>query len=346
MVVTAASATMLGRSGWRLGTLVQPLCPVGSRHAYATAAATKAPPPPRLRVRLGIACRGKAKEMDNRPGSQKRSMVTKNCDCGEDAYFKMEDGNRCAFGVADGVGGWQEIGVDSSDFSWDLMNKCADASRSLDQNSGIDDLVDETKRITKSDVAHIILARAFRRLEEEGLVKAGSSTACVLSLEKRSSILHVANLGDSGVMVIRDGAIAQRSTEQQHFFNAPYQLSVIPKYMKQKGKLRDVPGQAQDVSMAVMNKDIIVVGTDGLFDNMHDSEILSFVQGHVEEDSSVSDIAKGLMNVSHHLMQDTRRMSPFAMSANRNGYHVQGGKVDDVTVIVAKVIASDISSST
>lgn len=37
--------------------------------------------------------------------------------------------------------------------------------------------------------------------------------------------LAVANLGDSGVRLIRDSAVVYASTAQQHSFNMPYQLS-------------------------------------------------------------------------------------------------------------------------
>ncbi len=41
---------------------------------------------------------------------------------GEDAHFILEKNNRYAVGVADGVGGWSEVGVDSGIYSRSLMN--------------------------------------------------------------------------------------------------------------------------------------------------------------------------------------------------------------------------------
>eukprot|EP00955_Chlamydomonas_euryale_P029954 315822-Chlamydomonas_euryale.AAC.1 len=37
--------------------------------------------------------------------------------------------------------------------------------------------------------------------------------------------LHVANLGDSGIRLIRDGSVVHASAAQQHSFNMPFQLS-------------------------------------------------------------------------------------------------------------------------
>ncbi len=42
---------------------------------------------------------------------------------GEDAHFILDENNRYAVGVSDGVGGWSEVGVDSGIYSRSLMNK-------------------------------------------------------------------------------------------------------------------------------------------------------------------------------------------------------------------------------
>lgn len=57
---------------------------------------------------------------------------------------------------------------------------------------------------------------------------AGSSTACIVVLDRRSHRLHTCNLGDSGFLVVREGEVVHRSDEQQHYFNTPFQLSIAP----------------------------------------------------------------------------------------------------------------------
>lgn len=51
----------------------------------------------------------------------------------------------------------------------------------------------------------------------------GSSTACIAVL--KDDQLHVANLGDSGVWLVRAGKVVFATTQQQHQFNCPYQIS-------------------------------------------------------------------------------------------------------------------------
>lgn len=59
-------------------------------------------------------------------------------------------------------------------------------------------------------------------------MSAGSSTACIVVLDRQSHQLHTANLGDSGFLVVRGGEVVHRSDEQQHYFNTPFQLSIAP----------------------------------------------------------------------------------------------------------------------
>lgn len=69
---------------------------------------------------------------------------------------------------------------------------------------------------------------SFFNLFHYFLLKIGSSTACIMVLDKKSQMLHSANLGDSGFLVIRQGSVVHQSSEQQHYFNTPYQLAIPP----------------------------------------------------------------------------------------------------------------------
>ncbi|KAJ1671014.1 hypothetical protein EV182_007867, partial [Spiromyces aspiralis] len=114
-----------------------------------------------------------------------------------------------------------------------------------------------------------ILRTAYEKtLEEFGELKLkGSSTACIVLL--RDDELRVANLGDCGLTVVRQGDMIFRTEEQQHSFNYPYQLGT--------GEHSDKPTDAQIFRLKVRRGDIIIVGTDGLFDNLFDEDILEEV---------------------------------------------------------------------
>lgn len=115
-------------------------------------------------------------------------------------------------GVADGVGGWRNYGLDPGEFSYTLMQAC---ERLVEGNLFVPS---KPVGLLSSGYSHL------RRLKE---VK-GSSTACVVVLSRKDSILYCANLGDSGFVVLRDGEIVHRSKEQTHGFNTPYQLACPP----------------------------------------------------------------------------------------------------------------------
>ncbi|KAG0214000.1 hypothetical protein BGX33_002560 [Mortierella sp. NVP41] len=105
--------------------------------------------------------------------------------------------------------------------------------------------------------------------KKEGLI--GSSTACLAIL--RDDELRIANLGDCGVSIIRRNEFIFRTEEQQHSFNYPYQLGTGS---------TDSPTDAQVFTVKVESGDIVVMGTDGIFDNLFDEDILEEVVRCVE----------------------------------------------------------------
>jgi protein phosphatase PTC7 len=102
----------------------------------------------------------------------------------------------------------------------------------------------------------------------------GSSTACVLILNRENSTVYTANIGDSGFILVRSGEIVHRSSEQQHYFNTPFQLS-LPPPGHGDNVLSDRPESADQLSFPVKNGDVILVATDGVFDNVPENLLLN-----------------------------------------------------------------------
>jgi protein phosphatase PTC7 len=75
-------------------------------------------------------------------------------------------------------------------------------------------------------------------------------------------------LGDSAYILLRplDDKIEKvfRSATQQHRFNAPYQT----------GTEKAWPTRAFSTEHIVQNDDIVVMGSDGIFDNLFDEDII------------------------------------------------------------------------
>uniref|UniRef100_A0A671T4B4 Protein phosphatase n=1 Tax=Sinocyclocheilus anshuiensis TaxID=1608454 RepID=A0A671T4B4_9TELE len=159
----------------------------------------------------------------------------------------------------------------------------------------------------------------------------GSSTACIVVLDRRSHRIHTCNLGDSGFLVVRGGEVVHRSDEQQHYFNTPFQLLRVPP--------KALPEAADNSSsFDVQLGDIILTATDGLFDNMPDYMILQELKKLKNTNyDSIQQTARSIAEQAHELAYDPNYMSPFAQFACDNGLNVRGGKPDDITVLLSIV---------
>ncbi|KAJ3605698.1 hypothetical protein NHX12_027742 [Muraenolepis orangiensis] len=251
-----------------------------------------------------------------------RSGLKRASSYGDDACFVARSRAADVLGVADGVGGWRDYGVDPSQFSNTLMRTC-------------ERLVKEG-RFTPSQPVGILTAGYYELLQnKEPLL--GSSTACLVVLDRHSHRLHTCNLGDSGFLVVRGGEVVHRSDEQQHYFNTPFQLSIAPPGVEGV-VLSDSPDAADSASFDVLLGDIILTATDGLFDNMPDYMILKELNKlKTTNYDSVLQTAESIAKRAHDLAYDPNYMSPFAQFACDNGLNVRGGKPDDITVLLSIV---------
>ncbi|KAG0496911.1 hypothetical protein HPP92_001602 [Vanilla planifolia] len=227
---------------------------------------------------------------------------------GEDAHFICEDEQ--AIGVADGVGGWADLGVDSGQYAKELMHNSVSAIR------------DEPKGLINPSR---VLEKAYTSTKAKG-----SSTACIIALTDQG--IHAVNLGDSGFVVVREGCTIFRSPVQQHDFNFTYQL--------ESDNGSDLPSSAQVFSFPVEAGDVIVAGTDGLFDNLYGNEINSIVvhAGRAKLEPQVT--AQKIAALARQRAQDKNRQTPFSTAAQDAGYRYYGGKLDDITVVVSYVTAN------
>ncbi|KAI7848188.1 phosphatase 2C-like domain-containing protein [Circinella umbellata] len=275
---------------------------------------------------------------------------------GDDAYFKRHD----ALGVADGVGGWRKhTGANPALYARKLMHY---AQLELDR-------IDNNKRPSHVQQDQLdpvmVLENAYHltSLDAQNENFVGSTTACIVMLCQDE--LRVANLGDCGVSIIRRDDYVFRSEEQQHSFNFPYQLGTAS---------FDYPSDAQQFSIKIEEGDIIILATDGLFDNLFDDEILEEVQNCIKEyeqsedgqkeneekksDSSSTTTTMSTTTTSSttvpQLISDALAIrarivsedpgnpsSPFQCRAMHEGMYYQGGKADDISVLVAIVNRDD-----
>ena len=158
----------------------------------------------------------------------------------------------------------------------------------------------------------------------------GSSTLVICSLDSSEKKIYSAMIGDSGFMILRRQAstleVLFRTTEQQHEFNFPFQI----------GTNGDNPRKAMVYSQDIQTGDFVVLGTDGLFDNVFTEDIRKLVESKMNESSN--EIASSIAQLAFRMSKQSDYNSPFAQSAKSYGYRFNGGKEDDITVIVAKLV--------
>ncbi|KAK2983156.1 hypothetical protein RJ640_018501 [Escallonia rubra] len=160
--------------------------------------------------------------------SSKRRAGTEDCcgcNLGEDALFICQDRNTT--GDADGICSWASKGMDAAEYAQELMRNCLLAVQK--EQGEID-----PKRVIKQAYTCTVAK--------------GSSTACIMTVKPNS--LHVANVGDGGFALIRNGVSIYPSPVKLHSFNQPYQL-------RKASKASD-PSSAQKFEAPVKAGDIIV----------------------------------------------------------------------------------------
>jgi protein phosphatase PTC7 len=314
-------------------------------------------------------------------------------DLSEDAYFvynadfpdeKDPSTERHAtyFGVADGVGSWREYGVDPREFSHRLMLECENIlveATAHSQRGG------DGQRFRRMIAPAEILAQAYQRTKAANII--GSCTACIGLFDNTRHQLHFSNLGDSGIIVLRhidsdvagslkrdrekprhertsDLRVAFVSQQQLRSFNHPFQLGWTGEEVEDEETSFKTAKDSCTTSIHVRRGDIIIMATDGLFDNVDVDEIAEivleweqkngFIRGGdiaareqrwlmgnsltVLSSERVKSLSDALCERAREHSLDQTRDSPFAVLAKENDIMWSGGMPDDCTVVVAHVV--------
>ena len=213
-------------------------------------------------------------------------------------------------GVFDGVSKWSLKGITSKKFS--------------------DSLATNVKRvfITQADMLMKNPKRLLGDAANQTVAK-GSATACICFLDLTEPLLHFVNLGDSKAILLRErhGSTKKSSEMQlelifethQQFHedsNIPYQIGYYS---------RDNYFDSDYTGVTVEEGDLIVLATDGLWDNVPVSQAVNILAPLVSGRSpKVITLARVLSESAADVAKSTRVFESL-------------GKVVDVTVVVGRV---------
>lgn len=351
-----------------LGPIHQSRARSAFTYRLAAASAAKRTPPRSPKYREDFWTYTSPAANDNNPPYLRSTKP----DSGEDAFFATTIGgsaNHVAFGVADGVGGWQDQGIDPSEFSHGLCGLMAGTAHLHEF---------ESKGTLRPQA---LLQTAYDAVMANPRILAGGSTASLAVMDAQGTV-ETANLGDSAYLLLAPGKVVYKSEVQTHAFNTPFQMAKMPPKMAAQyaifggtggGKhFSEVPRQAEVVKHNVRHGDLLVFATDGVWDNLSAQDALSIVtrvmleSGYWTNDSAETRLdasrvsalptrldsekdheeflpallATAIMREAKIAGLDRRRDGPFAKEVNavypEEGWH--GGKPDDIAVVVCVAV--------
>lgn len=228
-------------------------------------------------------------------------------DLGDDAYFISNSQN--AAGVADGVGSWRTKGIQSGTFTRSLMTNAKNLVES---------------GFNCFDAVSIAL--------NDWSGNYGSTT--LMMAQQVDDKLYVTQLGDSQILVLRKGKIVYFSEPQEHMFNVPYQV----------GSQNDSLEDSERYSIDIQSGDTVIIGTDGLFNNIYPTHIADIVKQYPAETDAelLQDLANFLCDYAWNRSQDPNYWSPFVQRKYEAGLITRdesnsGGKPDDIAVVVGRI---------
>ncbi|CDK25382.1 unnamed protein product [Kuraishia capsulata CBS 1993] len=235
-------------------------------------------------------------------------------------------------GVADGVSDWKE-NADAGLWARSLLETM---SRGLARHK----VESSPYSPTLKDVQEILDSSFFHTsdlMDVEGL--SGSSTALICTI--LGSQLAVISIGDSKVFVIRDGDVVETNEIQMLSALCPQQLGT--------NNINVIPSQiAWYDSFELEEDDIIVMSSDGLTDNLWPDEILVYVDKTIfREKKSLKELANLLVYKAKTVAYDNFAVSPYVEIVNKlpskssGAGFIMGGKTDDISVCVARVVKND-----
>eukprot|EP01124_Arcella_intermedia_P033188 TRINITY_DN7883_c0_g1_i2.p1 TRINITY_DN7883_c0_g1~~TRINITY_DN7883_c0_g1_i2.p1 ORF type:complete len:118 (+),score=29.15 TRINITY_DN7883_c0_g1_i2:224-577(+) len=97
---------------------------------------------------------------------------------------------------------------------------------------------------------------------------------------------------------------------------------------------------AQLYQLSLQPNDYIIMGTDGLFDNLKTSAMLNSIKK-----GKCSGIAQDIANKAFVNSRKKNIVTPFAKLAKEHNVSWSGGKPDDITVLVAKVVNKQVKGT-
>ena len=147
----------------------------------------------------------------------------------------------------------------------------------------------------------------------------GGTTVCVMTLDEETLFLRTAHVGDSGYALYRmqdEGyELIYKSQDQKRSLYFPYH--VIDKINLKIGSEGDDPECAIIDMHWVDPLDLVIMGSDGLFNNVNSIVMKTILDEHYfsNKDFDLNKLAKKIAYYAYRLSMDKSEKTPFAFAA-------------------------------
>lgn len=170
----------------------------------------------------------------------------------------------------------------------------------------------------------------------------GTTTASSVLLHHRTEdepVVMATALGDCAIMVVRpsDESMLYKSKEDWHWFDCPRQLGTNSPDTPRENSYSD--------KIDVKDGDVVLCLSDGVTDNLWEEEVTEWVvhamkqwkAGEQEAEDGIVYVARTLMNAAKEIALDPNAGSPYMSRAVDEGLAAEGGKLDDISVVLGVV---------
>jgi serine/threonine protein phosphatase PrpC len=270
-------------------------------------------------------------------------------------------------GVCDGVSEVQRLGIDPGEFPKELLQSCRET---LEHRQQEEDSANSPRWWPDAHdgtwLVHM-LEEAYDHTESQG-----SSTVLLAAIED-SNRLVVCNLGDCTLLLLRPSPlqpdrleIVYHTEALRYDHNKPYQIARLEGVPESSAHA--VIQRANCDAIPARHGDIIVMGSDGLFDNLHEQEAVNIIEQSISArlrkpgqsapvgwgaatyaapvptvpqleaaadalvDAAIANVCQGTIDANGHIQWPPEaRQTPVGM----------GGKPDDTTALVACLVQVD-----
>jgi len=273
-------------------------------------------------------------------------------------------------GVCDGVSGVQRMGIPPDLLPRELLTKCREV---LDRRRAR--LIASGMATAESSDGHWLMGCLQEAYDATSAP--GATTVLVAALEGGGRRLAVASIGDCGLLLLRHHPSYSSTTPGssqltkvlrtdplRYQANRPVQISRLPNVSTPEVHL--VIAGARMNLVQCMHNDLVVVGSDGVFDNLSDEEIARIVDSHCRrrhaatprdaagtwppptsaaaaptvgqlEKAAEALVSAAMGNVRPELLQQDHEVAWWEAAAHESA----GGNADDTTVIVAALVEEE-----